>query len=82
MKGSYLVAIGLVVLFALFFVLDGIHTSAPAGKKTDSTQTPVSIQPDSLKPIHKGDIIKKKSTRDIFEALADDKTKLDAWKPD
>jgi len=72
MKVSYLVAIGIVVLFVLFFVLDYVQTSAPESKKPDILRTPVSIRPDSLGPIHKGDIIKQQSTRDIFEALADD----------
>ncbi|MEC3881219.1 hypothetical protein [Parapedobacter sp. 10938] len=83
MRVSYLVAIGVVVLFALFFVLDYVHTSAPEGEKADSLQTPVSIQPDSLAPIHKGDIIKNgNSTRDVFKALADDdKTAPDDRKP-
>lgn len=83
MKISYLVAIGVVVLFGLLFVLDYRHTSAPERKKPDSQQTPVSTRSDSLAPIHKGDIIKKNSTRDIFEALADgDETKSDEMKPD
>lgn len=73
MRVSYLVAIGVVVLFALFFVLDYVHTAAPEGKKPDSPQTQVSTQSDSLAPIHKGDIIKNgNSTRDVFKALADD----------
>lgn len=83
MKISYLVAIGVVVLFGLLFVLDYLHTSAPERKKPDSKQTQVSTPSDSLAPIRKGDIIKKNSTRDIFEALTDDdKTKSDEMKPD
>lgn len=83
MKVSYLVAIGVVVLFGLLFVLDYLHSSAPEGTKPDSKQIPVSIQSDSLAPIHKGDIIKNgNSTRDVFEALADDdKTHSDDLKP-
>lgn len=83
MKVSYLVAIGVVVLFALLFVLDYVHTSAPEGKKPDSKQASVSTQSDSLAPIHKGDIIKNgNSTRDVFKALADDdKTNPDEMKP-
>ena len=72
MKVSYLVAIGIVVLFGLFFVLDYVHTAAPEGTKPDSLQIPLSTPSDSLEPIHTGDIIKQQSTRDIFEALADD----------
>ncbi len=73
MKVSYLVAIGVVVLFALFFVLDYVHTAAPGGKESDSLQIPVSSQSDSLAPIHKGYIFKNgNSTRDVFKALADD----------
>lgn len=73
MKVSYLVAIGVVVLFALLFVLDYVHTSAPEGKKPDSKQISVATPSDSLEPIHKGDIIKNgNSTRTVFEALADD----------
>lgn len=72
MRVSYIVAIGMVVLFALLFVLDYVHTSAPADKEADSLRTAVSTPSDSLEPLHKGDIIKQQSTRDIFEALADD----------
>lgn len=73
MKVSYLVAIGVVVLFGMLFILDYLHPSAPEGKMPDSKQTPVSTRSDSLAPIHKGDIIKNgNSTRDVFEALADD----------
>ena len=82
MKVSYLVAIGIIVLFGLFFVLDYVHTSAPAGTPSDSTQTPVSVQPDSLDSIHTGDIIKQQSTRDIFKALADDDKTNPDMKPD
>ncbi|MGV3764398.1 hypothetical protein [Parapedobacter sp.] len=75
MRISYLVAIGVVVLFALFFVLDYVHTSAPEAKKTDALPTSVSTPPDSLELIHTGDIIKQQSTRDIFKTLVgDDKT--------
>lgn len=72
MKVSYLIAIGIVVLFGLLFVLDYLHTSAPTDNKPDSTQTLDSIQSDSLEPMHKGNMIKQQSTRDIFEALGDD----------
>ncbi|HWK98840.1 MAG TPA: hypothetical protein VNQ55_02785 [Parapedobacter sp.] len=82
MKVSYLIAIGIIVLFGLFFVLDYLHTSAPAGTPPDSTQTPVSAQPDSLDSIHTGDIIKQQSTRDIFKALADDDKTNPDMKPD
>ena len=82
MKVSYLVAIGIVVLFGLFFVLDYLHTSAPAGKTPDSMHTPVSTLPDSLDSMHTGDIIKQQSTRDIFEALADDDKTNPDMKPD
>lgn len=82
MKVSYLVAIGIIVLFGLFFVLDYLHTSAPAGTPSDSTQTLVSAQPDSLDSIHTGDIIKQQSTRDIFKALADDDKTNPDMKPD
>ena len=82
MKVSYLVAICIVVLFGLFFVLDYLHTSAPEGTSPDSMQTPISTQPDSLEPIHKGDIIKQQSTRDIFDALTDDDKANPDIKPD
>lgn len=82
MKVSHLVAIGIVVLFGLFFVLDYLRTSAPAGRTPDSMQMPVLAQPDSLEPIHKGDIIKQQSTRDIFEGLADDDKTNPDMKPD
>ena len=77
MKVSYLVAIGVVVLFALLFVLDYAHTSGPEAKKADSKRAPVSIQCDTLMPIHKGNMIKNgNSTRDIFKALASDDTTI------
>jgi len=82
MKVSYLVAIGIIVLFGLFFVLDYVHTSAPVGPRHDSTQTPVSAQPDSMDSMHTGDIIKQQSTRDIFDALAGDDTTNPDMKPD
>ena len=87
MKVSYWVAIGVVVLFALLFVLDYVHTSAPEGKKPDSKQisvaTPSDSTPsDSLELIHKGDILKNgNSTRTVFEALADDKMNPDNTEP-
>ena len=88
MKVSYVVAIGVVVLFVLLFVLDYVHTSAPEGKKPESKEmsisTPSDSTPsDSLESVHKGDIIKNgNSTRTVFEALADDdKMNPDDTKP-
>ena len=83
MRVSHLVAVGVVVLFALLFVLDYVHTSAPADKKTDSLQTPVAVRSDSLAPLHTGDIIKSgNSTRAVFKALAtDDKINPDDMEP-
>ena len=83
MKVSYLVAIGVVVLFGLLFVLDYAHNSDQEAKKPDFQQPPVLTQRDSLVPIHKGDIIKSgNSTRDVFKALADgDTTNPEGMKP-
>ena len=83
MKVSYLVAIGVVLLFCLLFVFDYVYTSAPEITKPDSQQTPVSISHDTLAPLHKGRMIKNgNSTRDIFEALAaDDTTNIENKKP-
>lgn len=61
------------MLFALLFVLDYVNTSAPAGRTADSLHTPGPTRPDSMALTRKGDIIKTgNSTRDVFNALADD----------
>ena len=75
MKVSYVVAVGIVVLFVVLFALDYLRPPAGENKEPELNEAPVPTPADSLEPVHQGNIMKSgNSTRDVFKALAEGDT--------
>ena len=75
MKVSYVVAVGIVVLFVVLFALDYLRPAVEKDKAPERVLVTDSVPADSLESVHQGNIMKSgNSTRDVFKALAEGDT--------